>query len=227
VKFSIYFVVSITSWCIVGTAAGQVQSYHHRSTVLGDYLAGQAELTLAQGIRSYYWARAYEAHTRAERQRIDVAYQAAWNRQSLYEKHLQRLQAKREANQRRRDRRNAALAADADLLARNVAAGKEVWPMALRSPEFADAIRKITWILNDRERNGGRNSFSGDPALEEIVAELQRQLMAQRATLARVDRIRAQRTIQLLVYLASQPEEKGALVAGARLSDLTSGGMLR
>jgi hypothetical protein len=131
----------------VHAASAQVVAYRHRSTVLGDHLAGASELIRAQGSFLVDEATAAETWVRTEAARDALLYQRAeyhFQTKQMYQDYL---------NNKAADRRDKAAAEEvtehqkALRLWQAAQRGGISWPTALNRPEYASSRALIDSIL--------------------------------------------------------------------------------
>ena len=194
-------------------AAGQVQSYHHRSTAYGDATAAEAELHIGLGIRSCSEALAYEAMMRAERQRLDNRYQFVEGVYRRKELKRQAIAAKRQANLARIEREAAAIAAEAAETVRAIKAGAAAWPAGLERPECAGAVSRVERILKDWPDGPASSDNAQRRALGAIAAQLRDVIAHGSQDVPFAERIRAMKTVKQLENLAGEPAGDRALLA--------------
>jgi len=131
----------------VHAASAQVVAYRHRSTVLGDHLAGASELVRAQGSFLVDEANAAETWVRTEAARDALLYQRSeyhFQTKQMYQDYL---------NNKAATRREQAAAEEisehqeAVRLLQAAQRGGFSWPTALNRPEYAASRSLIDSIL--------------------------------------------------------------------------------
>lgn len=197
--------VSLTAATVAGmhAASAQVIAYDHRSTVLGDQLAGASELVRAQGSFLKDEAAAAETWTRVTAAQDQIQYQ-----RSTYRFDVKRMEAEvrdRKA-QTNRERQQAELAADtaeALRLYQSVQRGAGLWPVALRQTKYAGSMATVNSLL----RNWSPQEPSGDvyrAALATEIGVLKNRVAADKQ-LDFASRVEAVKTLKQLQQLATMP----------------------
>lgn len=197
--------LTLTSAAVAGMPAvsAQVIAYDHRSTVLGDQLAGASELVRAQGTFLKDEATAAETWTRVTAAQDQIQY----NR-SAYRFDVKRMESEvrdRKA-QTNRDRQQADAAADtaqAMKLYESVQRGAGLWPTALTQTKYAGSLQTVTSLL----RNWSPTEPSGETyrsALATEIGVLKNRVAADRQ-LDFASRVDAVRTLKQLEQLTTMP----------------------
>ncbi|QDS99834.1 hypothetical protein [Adhaeretor mobilis] len=214
---------AVTATLAASSATAQVVSYHHHSTVAGDYLGGYAEAVHAEGLNVRNRAYAYRVLVAAEREREalrqerDTAYR--------YESELDRKEIARRAeiNRERRRLKAEQLNEDAQYLLEDVQNRRHIWPEALREPQYAGHRLQIESILRDWD-----TGYPGDRrSLEIVVTELRDQLDATTTAdhLSHRDAVSTLRQLEVLAlrrdYVTAEQPAAGRVASRlpARLTD--------
>jgi hypothetical protein len=128
-------------------ASAQVVAYDHRSTVLGDHLAGASELVRAQGSFLRDQADAAETWVRAEAAHDDLLYQRAEYRYQGKMMEIEYQKAKTNDRRERNAQADQAEQAEAVRLYRAAQRGVATWPAALKRSEYAGSLSLIESLL--------------------------------------------------------------------------------
>ncbi|QDT74917.1 hypothetical protein [Lacipirellula limnantheis] len=185
------------------TASAQVIAYDHRSTVLGDQLAGASELVRAQGSFLKDEADAAETWTRVVAAQDQIQY-----KRSAYRYDVQRMESelrdrKAQANRERQQAEATAEMAEAVRLYQSVQRGAGLWPVALRQTKYAGSLATVSSLL----RNWSPEDPSSDvyrAALATEIGVLKNRVAADRQ-LDFASRVDAVKTLKQLQQLATLP----------------------
>jgi hypothetical protein len=128
-------------------ASAQVVAYDHRSTVLGDHLAGASELVRANGSFLVDQANATETLVRAQAAHDELMYQRAEYRFQLNQMYNQYLNDKATNRRERNAADEAAEQAAALGLWQKAQRGFVAWPAALKRAEYSNSLSMIESIL--------------------------------------------------------------------------------
>lgn len=187
----------------ISSASAQVIAYDHRSTVLGDQLAGASELVRAQGTFLKDEATAAETWTRVTAAQDQIQYQRNAYRFDVKRMETELRDRKAQTN---RDRQQAAAIADtaeALRLYQSVQRGAGIWPVALRQTRYAGSLATVSSLL----RNWSPQEPSSDvyrAALATEIGVLKNRVAADQQ-LDFASRVEAVKTLKQLQQLASMP----------------------
>jgi hypothetical protein len=194
---------------VSSSASAQVLSYDHHSTAFGDYLAGGAELALAQGqflvnqsVAAQNWVQATAANDQLQYQRAEYR----WN---LKQMELKYREDRATALRQQAALKSASEEAAARQLLQSAKRGIVQWPVALTQPKFAGSMTLVESLL--------RNFSPDDPACDAYrralateVGVLRNQIASDK-TIDFNSRVAAVHTLSQLQQLATLP----ASTAGA------------
>lgn len=214
-RFTLLAVLAVTFiFAAVHAASAQVVAYRHRSTVLGDHLAGASELVRAQGSFLVDEATAAETWVRTEAARDALLYQRAeyrFQEKQMYQDYLK---------QKSTDRREQAAAEDlseqekAVRLWQAAQRGGISWPTALNRPEYASSRALIDSIL----RTWTPEIPSGDVYRRALATEtaVLRTRVASNTKIPHASRVAAVQTLERIQRLAEAEglESNGQGAAG-------------
>lgn len=184
-------------------ASAQVIAYDHRSTVLGDQLAGAAELVRAQGSFLKDEATAAETWTRVTTAQDQIQYQRSASRYDVMRMENELRERKAQTNRERQQAEATADTAVALRLYQSVKRGAGIWPAALRHTKYAGSMATINSLL--------RNWSPQDPTSDVYRAALATEIGVLRnrvATDQQLDfasRVEAVKTLKQLQQLATMP----------------------
>lgn len=201
--FAIVATLAIAAVAWQSTASAQVIAYDHRSTVLGDQLAGASELVRAQGSFLKDEADAAETWTRVVAAQDQIQY-----KRSAYRYDMQRMESelrdrKAQANRERQQAEATAEMAEAVRLYQSVQRGAGLWPVALRQTKYAGSLATVSSLL----RNWSPEDPSSDvyrAALATEIGVLKNRVAADRQ-LDFASRVDAVKTLKQLQQLATLP----------------------
>ncbi|MBL9165227.1 MAG: hypothetical protein JNL18_21045 [Planctomycetaceae bacterium] len=201
--FAIVATLAIAAVAWQSTASAQVIAYDHRSTVLGDQLAGASELVRAQGSFLKDEADAAETWTRVVAAQDQIQY-----KRSAYRYDVQRMESelrdrKAQANRERQQAEATAEMAEAVRLYQSVQRGAGLWPVALRQTKYAGSLATVSSLL----RNWSPEDSSSDvyrAALATEIGVLKNRVAADRQ-LDFASRVDAVKTLKQLQQLATLP----------------------
>ncbi len=201
--FAIVATLAIAAVAWQSTASAQVIAYDHRSTVLGDQLAGASELVRAQGSFLKDEADAAETWTRVVAAQDQIQY-----KRSAYRYDVQRMESelrdrKAQANRERQQAEATAEMAEAVRLYQSVQRGAGLWPVALRQTKYAGSLATVSSLL----RNWSPEDPSSDvyrAALATEIGVLKNRVAADRQ-LDFASRVDAVKTLKQLQQLATLP----------------------
>jgi hypothetical protein len=200
-RHSLIAALTITSiLATVHAASAQVVAYRHRSTVLGDHLAGASELVRAQGAFLVDEANAAETWVRTEAARDALLYQRAeyhFQSKQMYQDYL---------NNKAATRREQAAAEEvaehqkALRLWQAAQRGGISWPTALNRPEYASSRALIDSIL----RTWTPEIPSGDVYRRALATEtaILRTRVASNTKISHPARVAAVQTLERIQRLA-------------------------
>jgi hypothetical protein len=210
---------SLTLFGLLATdhaASAQVVAYDHRSTVLGDHLAGASELVRAQGSFLRDEADAAETWTRVIANRDAIQYQRSEYRFQEQQMYLNYLKAKADANRERQAADAAGDAVAAQRMWRQAQTGGVIWPAALNRPEYVGSMSLIDSLL----RNWSPVDANGMVYRRALATEagVLRTRVASNKNISFNARVEAVRTLRQLQLLANEtgmnvPGSQGSQVA--------------
>jgi len=184
-------------------ASAQVVAYDHRSTVLGDQLAGASELVRAQGAFLKDEALAAETWTRVTAAQDQIQYQRTAYRHDVKRMETELRDRKAQANRERQQAEATADTAEALRLYQSVQRGAGLWPTALRQARYAGSMATINSLL--------RNWSPQDPSSDVYRAALATEIGVLRNRVAAdhqldfASRVDAVKTLKQLQQLAAMP----------------------
>lgn len=189
----------------VGSQPGSAQTivYDHRSTVLGDQLAGASELVRAQGAYLRDEASAAETWTRVVAARDQIQYQRSNYRFDVERRESEIRQRRAQANRERQQAEATADVAAALKIYESVQRGAGLWPAGLSHPKYAGSMATVSSLL----RNWTPDDPSSDvyrSALATEIGVLKNRLAADRQ-LDFATRVDAVRTLKQLQQLTTMP----------------------
>ena len=155
--------------CLGDLSWGQVVAYDHHSTAHGDYLAGAAEVVLAQGKYAKDVATAAETWTRVDAARDTIEYQRAEYRHQARRMDLQYRQEKLDARKTRNELRTADRLAAARRLWAESQQGYPRWPQAMMRAEFSSSVSVVESLLRNWSPEA---SPLGDAYRRSLVTEI-------------------------------------------------------
>ena len=201
-RHTLFAAVSLAA--VAGSQAGSAQTiaYDHRSTVLGDQLAGASELVRAQGAFLRDEATAAETWTRVVAARDQIQYQRSTYRFDVERRETELRERKAQANRERQQAEDTADVAAAMKIYESVQRGVGMWPAGLRHPKYAGSVGTISSLM----RNWTPDHASSDAyraALATEIGVLKNRLAADRQLdfAARVDAVRTLKQLQHLTTL--------------------------
>lgn len=197
--------LTLTAAAAVGmsAASAQVIAYDHRSTVLGDQLAGASELVRAQGTFLKDEATAAETWTRVTAAQDQIQYNRSAYRFDVKRMETEVRDRKAQTNRDRQQAEAAADTAQAMKLYNSVQRGAGLWPTALTQTKYAGSLQTVTSLL----RNWSPTEPSGEvyrSALATEIGVLKNRVAADRQ-LDFASRVEAVRTLKQLQQLTTMP----------------------
>jgi hypothetical protein len=184
-------------------ASAQVIAYDHRSTVLGDQLAGASELVRAQGSFLKDEATAAETWTRITAAQDQIQYQRSAYRFDVKRMETELRDRKAQTNRERQQAEVTADTAEALRLYQSVQRGAGIWPVALRQTKYAGSLATVSSLL--------RNWSPQDPTSDVYRAALATEIgvlknrVAADQQLDFASRVEAVKTLKQLQQLATMP----------------------
>jgi len=184
-------------------ASAQVIAYDHRSTVLGDQLAGASELVRAQGSFLKDEATAAETWTRVTAAQDQIQYQRSAYRHDVKRMETELRDRKAQTNRERQQAEASADTAEALRLYQSVQRGAGLWPVALRQTKYAGSMATVSSLL--------RNWSPQDPTSDVYRAALATEIGVLRNRVAAdqqldfASRVEAVKTLKQLQQLATMP----------------------
>jgi hypothetical protein len=184
-------------------ASAQVIAYDHRSTVLGDQLAGASELVRAQGAFLKDEATAAETWTRVTAAQDQIQYQRSAYRYDVMRMENELRERKAQTNRERQQAEATADTAEALRLYQSVQRGAGIWPAALRQAKYSGSMATINSLL--------RNWSPQDPTSDVYRAALATEIGVLRNRVAAdqqldfASRVEAVKTLKQLQQLATMP----------------------
>ncbi|MBA4106508.1 MAG: hypothetical protein C0485_12185 [Pirellula sp.] len=181
----------------------QTIAYDHRSTVLGDHLAGASELVRAQGAFLKDEATAAETWTRVTAAQDQIQYQRTTYRSDVARMETENLERKAQTNRERQQAEANADMAAALRLYQSVQRGAGFWPVALRDGKYASSLATISALM----RNWSPQDSSSEVyrvALATEIGVLRNRVAADRQ-LDFASRVDAVKTLKQLQQLATMP----------------------
>lgn len=195
--------LAIATFASLLPASAQVIAYDHRSTVLGDQLAGASELVRAQGSFLKDEAAAAETWTRVTAAQDQIQYQRSTYRFDVKRMETEVRDRKAQTNRERQRAELAADTAEALRLYQSVQRGAGLWPVALRQTKYAGSMATVNSLL----RNWSPQEPSGDiyrAALATEIGVLKNRVAADKQ-LEFASRVEAVKTLKQLQQLATMP----------------------
>ena len=183
--------------------SAQVIAYDHRSTVLGDQLAGASELVRAQGAFLKDEATAAETWTRVTAAQDQIQYQRSAYRSDVKRMETELRERKAQSNRERQQAEATADTAEALRLYQSVQRGAGIWPVALRQTRYAGSLATVSSLL----RNWSPQEPSSDvyrAALATEIGVLKNRVAADQQ-LDFASRVEAVKTLKQLQQLAAMP----------------------
>ena len=183
--------------------SAQVIAYDHRSTVLGDQLAGASELVRAQGAFLKDEATAAETWTRVTASQDQIQYQRSAYRSDVKRMETELRERKAQSNRERQQAEATADTAEALRLYQSVQRGAGIWPVALRQTRYAGSLATVSSLL----RNWSPQEPSSDvyrAALATEIGVLKNRVAADQQ-LDFASRVEAVKTLKQLQQLAAMP----------------------
>jgi hypothetical protein len=185
------------------SASAQVIAYDHRSTVLGDELAGASELVRAQGSFLKDEATAAETWTRVVAAQDQIQYQRSTYRFDVKRMEAEHRDRKAQSNRERQQAEATTETAEAMKLYESIQRGAGLWPAALTQTKYAGSLATVTSLL----RNWSPQEPAGDvyrSALATEIGVLKNRVAADRQ-LDFASRVEAVRTLKHLQQLTTMP----------------------
>jgi hypothetical protein len=184
------------------SASAQVIAYDHRSTVLGDHLAGASELVRAQGAFLKDEATAAETWTRVTAAQDQIQYQRTAYRNDVARMETELRERKAQSNRERQQAEASADMAAALRLYQSVQRGAGLWPVALRDGKYAGSLATISSLM----RNWSPQDSSSEVyrvALATEIGVLRNRVTADRQLdfASRVDAVKTLKQLQQLTTL--------------------------
>ena len=184
------------------SASAQVIAYDHRSTVLGDHLAGASELVRAQGAFLKDEATAAETWTRVTAAQDQIQYQRTAYRTDVARMETELRERKAQSNRERQRAEASADMAAALRLYQSVQRGAGLWPVALRDGKYAGSLATISSLM----RNWSPQDSSSEVyrvALATEIGVLRNRVTADRQLdfASRVDAVKTLKQLQQLTTL--------------------------
>jgi hypothetical protein len=198
---SIALAAATVAW--QSSASAQVIAYDHRSTVLGDQLAGASELVRAQGSFLKDEALAAETWTRVTAAQDQIQYQRTAYRNDVTRMETELRERKAQSNRERQQAEANADIAAALRLYQSVQRGAGFWPVALRDGKYASSLATVSALL----RNWSPQDSSSEiyrVALATEIGVLRNRVAADRQ-LDFASRVDAVKTLKQLQQLATMP----------------------
>lgn len=130
-------------------ASAQTIAYDHRSTVLGDHLAGASELVRANGQFLKDEADAAETWTRVTAAQDQIQYQRSTYRHDVKRMETEFRQQKAEANRAKQQAEANAELTSALKLYESVQRGAGAWPTALTQAKYAGSLATVSSLLRN------------------------------------------------------------------------------
>lgn len=198
---SITLAAAAVAW--QSSASAQVVAYDHRSTVLGDHLAGASELVRAQGAFLKDEATAAETWTRVTAAQDQIQYQRTTYRNDVTRMETEVRERKAQTNRERQQAEANADLAAALRLYQSVQRGAGMWPVALRDAKYASSLATISALM----RNWAPQDSSSEVyrvALATEIGVLRNRVTADRQ-LDFASRVDAVKTLKQLQQLATMP----------------------
>lgn len=182
--------------------SAQTVAYDHRSTVLGDQLAGASEFVRAQGAFLRDEAAAAETWTRVVAARDQIQYQRSTYRFEIERMETEWRDRKAQANRERQQAEATADVAAARRMYESARRGAGRWPAGLSHPKYAGSMATISSLL----RNWSPDDPSSDvyrTALATEIGVLKNRLAADRQLdfATRVEAVRALKQLQQLTTM--------------------------
>ena len=150
-RFTLISAAATLALIAVGFQQGsaQVIAYDHRSTVLGDQLAGASELVRAQGAFLKDEATAAETWTRVTAAQDQIQYQRSAYRSDVKRMETELRERKAQSNRERQQAEATADTAEALRLYQSVQRGAGIWPVALRQTRYAGSLATVSSLLRN------------------------------------------------------------------------------
>jgi alkylated DNA nucleotide flippase Atl1 len=204
-RFTLISAAATLALIAVGFQQGsaQVIAYDHRSTVLGDQLAGASELVRAQGAFLKDEATAAETWTRVTAAQDQIQYQRSAYRSDVKRMETELRERKAQSNRERQQAEATADTAEALRLYQSVQRGAGIWPVALRQTRYAGSLATVSSLL----RNWSPQEPSSDvyrAALATEIGVLKNRVAADQQ-LDFASRVEAVKTLKQLQQLAAMP----------------------
>ncbi len=187
-------------------ASAQVIAYDHRSTVLGDQLAGASEMVRAQGSFLKDQAIAAETWMRVTAAQDQIQYQRSAYRFDVKRMENELRERKAQANRERQQAEATAETAAALRLYHSVQRGAGHWPAALRQTRYAGSLATVTSLL----RNWSPQDPTSDlyrAALATEIGVLKNRVAADQQ-LDFASRVEAVKALKQLQELATMPVDE-------------------
>lgn len=189
--------LGLSTFC--SACSAQVMMYHHRSTVLGDHLAGYAEMLQADGLNALNHAQADSIWVRSQRELEQLRQErlAAYH----YEKQWQEEQIRDKAaeNRDRQQRAQQQLQRESSQLLQDVQHGRHIWPRVLQSPAISGYMLQIESILRNWD-----DGYPSDRRALRLAADELRLIVANADSFRFHDRVEAIRTLKRIATLAER-----------------------
>lgn len=184
-------------------ASAQTIAYDHRSTVLGDHLAGASELVRANGQFLKDEADAAETWTRVVAANDQIQYRRSSYRHDVKRMETEVREQKAEANRAKQQAEANAELTSALKLYESVQRGAGAWPTALTQARYAGSVATVSSLL----RNWSPEHPSSDvyrAALATELGVLKARVNADRSLdfTSRVDAVRALKQLHQLATMA-------------------------
>ncbi len=195
--------LALAAVALLQPASAQVIAYDHRSTVLGDQLAGASELVRAQGAFLKDEATAAETWTRVTAAQDQIQYQRSAYRSDVKRMETELRERKAQSNRERQQAEATADTAEALRLYQSVQRGAGIWPVALRQTRYAGSLATVSSLL----RNWSPQEPSSDVYRAALATEIGvlKNRVATDQQLDFASRVEAVRTLKQLQQLASMP----------------------
>lgn len=202
-KLSVAATLTLAAVAWQSSASAQVIAYDHRSTVLGDHLAGASELVRAQGAFLKDEATAAETWTRVTAAQDQIQYQRSAYRNDVQRMETELRERKAQAIRERQQAEATADTAEALRLYQSVQRGAGLWPVALRQTKYAGSLATVSSLL----RNWSPQEPSSDVYRVALATEIGvlRNRVAADKQLDFASRVEAVKTLRQLQQLATMP----------------------
>lgn len=195
-----HLIVTLMAMVLASPAFGQVQAYHHRSTVLGDHAAGLAELELARGQAAVDSAYAYQLRLDAEQKRLALRYHKLRNRQAAREFQSARTQDLADARARRAAQGMARTAVAARKFASEVYHDTYAWPKMLSTEAFAEERATIEQLIRLESGNRAQRAQK----LIDVSQKLRTRIRDRQTQATHLERMQALQVVAQLEYLSNE-----------------------